>query len=76
MPESIEVFRDLTVKIGSRLLLAKANLKVQKGTITALMGPSGVGKSLLSELVFNIEARGGVKLRVALSRVQPENAER
>lgn len=56
--KTIDVFTDLTVKVGSRTLLTKGTLKVQRGTVTVLMGPSGVGKSMLSDLVFGTEARG------------------
>ena len=56
--ETIEVFSDLTVKIGSRTLLAKGTLEVRRGTVTVLMGPSGAGKSMLSDLVFGTEVRG------------------
>ena len=71
--EMIKVFNDLTVKIGSRTLLASGTLEVQRGTITVLMGPSGAGKSLLSDLVFNIDSRGGGASKVVLSQMLHEN---
>ena len=56
--EEITLFRKLTMKIGDRTLLKEQDLRVSKGTITILMGPSGIGKSMLSDAVFNVEVRG------------------
>ena len=62
--DRIKLFADLTVSVGSRKLIERGTLEVQRGTVTALMGPSGVGKSILMDLVFDAEsgARGGVAL--------------
>lgn len=46
----IEV-KNLTFKRGQRTIYDNLNLKVQKGKITAIMGPSGIGKTTLLKLI-------------------------
>ena len=41
------IVKDLTIKIGNKLVVQKANLILRSGQITALMGPNGSGKSSL-----------------------------
>ncbi|QGM80218.1 phospholipid ABC transporter ATP-binding protein MlaF [Otariodibacter oris] len=43
--------KDLTFKRGDRIIYDNLNLKVQKGKITAIMGPSGIGKTTLLRLI-------------------------
>ena len=40
-------FRDVSVSYGGRAVLAGFNLELAPGSLTALLGPSGVGKSTL-----------------------------
>ena len=54
------LFENLTAEVGARTLLKEQSLVVERGTITVLMGPSGVGKSVLADLVFNLPGRGTV----------------
>ena len=56
--DEIVLCRHLTMRVGSRILVSDESLTVRKSTITVLMGPSGVGKSMLSEAVFGLDARG------------------
>ena len=46
----IEV-KKLTFKRGERVIYDNLNLKVQQGKITAIMGPSGIGKTTLLKLI-------------------------
>lgn len=43
--------KDLTFKRGERVIYDKLNLRVQRGKITAIMGPSGIGKTTLLKLM-------------------------
>ncbi|MCT8812999.1 phospholipid ABC transporter ATP-binding protein MlaF [Glaesserella parasuis] len=43
--------KNLTFKRGERVIYDSLNLQVQKGKITAIMGPSGIGKTTLLRLV-------------------------
>lgn len=43
--------KKLTFKRGERVIYDNLNLQVQKGKITAIMGPSGIGKTTLLRLI-------------------------
>ncbi|MDG6784234.1 phospholipid ABC transporter ATP-binding protein MlaF [Glaesserella parasuis] len=43
--------KNLTFKRGERVIYDNLNLQVQKGKITAIMGPSGIGKTTLLRLI-------------------------
>ncbi|AKO44887.1 ATP-binding cassette domain-containing protein [[Haemophilus] ducreyi] len=43
--------KNLTFKRGKRVIYENLNLRVQKGKITAIMGPSGIGKTTLLRLI-------------------------
>jgi phospholipid/cholesterol/gamma-HCH transport system ATP-binding protein len=43
--------RDIHYAIGSRVIFSGLNVQVRKGRITAIMGPSGTGKSTLLRLM-------------------------
>lgn len=45
---------DLTVKAGARTLLENANAEMKQGEITLVVGPSGVGKSVLMRLIAGL----------------------
>ena len=65
MARPIELCRDLTIELGGRRLLAGGTLEAQPGEVTVLMGPSGVGKSILADVIFGIEdgrAGGGLEV--------------
>lgn len=42
---------NLTFKRGERVIYDNLNLKVQRGKVTAIMGPSGIGKTTLLRLI-------------------------
>lgn len=43
--------KNLTFKRGDRVIYDQLNLEVQQGRITAIMGPSGIGKTTLLRLI-------------------------
>jgi ABC-type multidrug transport system ATPase subunit/ABC-type transporter Mla maintaining outer membrane lipid asymmetry permease subunit MlaE len=47
--------RNLTIYLGRRCLLSKVSLRVERGRVTVLMGPSGVGKSILADVLFGLQ---------------------
>lgn len=52
----IGLCRDLTVAAPGRAIVRGLTLDVAPGEVVALMGPSGVGKSVLARVLFGIEA--------------------
>lgn len=48
---SLVQVNNLTFKRGERLIYDNLNLRVEKGKITAIMGPSGIGKTTLLKLI-------------------------
>ena len=50
--QEVELFRDLTISFTDRTLLSNQELSVPYGSITVLMGSSGVDKSVLADTVF------------------------
>lgn len=51
MTSSFIEVKDLTFKRGERIIYDRLNLRVQQGKITAIMGPSGIGKTTLLRLI-------------------------
>lgn len=51
MKDSLIEVKDLCFARGSRVLYKDLNLSVRKGKITAIMGPSGIGKTTLLKLI-------------------------
>ena len=51
MNQNLIEVKNLTFKRGSRVIYDNLNLQVQKGKITAIMGPSGIGKTTLLKLI-------------------------
>ena len=49
--ESIIEIRDLHYSVGGRSIFSDLNLSIPRGRITALMGPSGTGKTTLLRLI-------------------------
>ncbi|ETX08462.1 ABC transporter permease [Candidatus Entotheonella palauensis] len=47
--------RNLTIYLGRRCLLSNVSLQVERGRVTVLMGPSGVGKSILADVMFGLQ---------------------
>ena len=51
MPESIVTISDLQFSRGEREIFSAVNLVIPKGKVTAIMGPSGTGKTTLLRLI-------------------------
>ena len=51
MSDSLIQIRGLSFSHGERLLYDNISLDIPKGKITALMGPSGIGKTTLLRLI-------------------------
>ena len=49
--ENLIEVKQLTFKRGERVIYDNLNLQVRKGKITAIMGPSGIGKTTLLRLI-------------------------
>ncbi|HKR41893.1 MAG TPA: ATP-binding cassette domain-containing protein, partial [Paraburkholderia sp.] len=49
--DSIVEVRDVHYSIGGRAIFSGLNLQIQRGRITAIMGPSGTGKTTLLKLI-------------------------
>lgn len=49
--ENLVEVKNLTFKRGERTIYDNLNLQVRKGKITAIMGPSGIGKTTLLRLI-------------------------
>ncbi|MFN0247625.1 MAG: ABC transporter ATP-binding protein [Kofleriaceae bacterium] len=52
-PATVEV-KDLTIKIGDRALLENIDLSLEPGTITAIVGRTGAGKSTLVDALCRL----------------------
>ena len=51
MNQNLIEVKNLTFKRGDRVIYDNLNLQVKKGKITAIMGPSGIGKTTLLKLI-------------------------
>ena len=49
--DNIVEIRDLDYSIGERQIFKGLNIDIQRGKITAIMGPSGTGKTTLLRLI-------------------------
>ncbi len=52
---TLTLCRNLTIYLGHRRLLSRVSLQVERGRVTVLMGPSGVGKSILADVIFGLQ---------------------
>ncbi len=58
--EAIVDVRDVHYRIGERSIFSGLNVRVRRGSITAVMGPSGTGKTTLLRLIMGqISANSG-----------------
>ena len=53
--KTLTLCRNLTIDLGKRCLLSDVSLQVERGQIAVLMGPSGVGKSILADVLFGLQ---------------------
>ena len=53
--KTLTLCRNLTIYLGRRCLLSNVSMQVERGRVTVLMGPSGVGKSILADVMFGLQ---------------------
>ena len=51
---SIIEFRNISLAYGKRLILDNISFKIQSGTIFGMLGPNGVGKSTIFNLLTGL----------------------
>jgi len=52
--QRVSIFEDFRLKLAGHAVLEHASLSVLPGEVLVIMGPSGVGKSLLTDAVFSL----------------------
>ena len=50
-PNSIISFENINLSYGNRLILDNINFKINEGQIFGMLGPNGVGKSTIFNLI-------------------------
>ncbi len=63
-PQLVVDVQDLHYEIAGRSIFRGLNLRVRRGTITAVMGPSGTGKTTLLRLIMGEHAPSSGRVRV------------
>jgi ABC-type transporter Mla maintaining outer membrane lipid asymmetry ATPase subunit MlaF/ABC-type transporter Mla maintaining outer membrane lipid asymmetry permease subunit MlaE len=56
---------ELTVRAGERVLLENASARFEPGTVTLIVGPSGVGKSVLLRILAGLIGRSQGEIEVS-----------
>ena len=56
---TVQLCLDLTIQTPKRALVSDLSLRVDGGETLVIMGPSGVGKSVLAKVLFGIESGRG-----------------
>lgn len=69
MTEAAIELRDVTVRLGGRTILENLNLAIPAGKVTAVMGPSGAGKTTVLRLVTGQIRPDSGQVRVGDTRV-------
>ena len=52
--ESIVEFQNVSLSYGNRLILDNINFKINRGQIFGMLGPNGVGKSTIFNLITGL----------------------
>ncbi|HTW73791.1 MAG TPA: ABC transporter ATP-binding protein [Steroidobacteraceae bacterium] len=63
-PDTVVEVQDLHYAIGGHSIFRGLNVRVGRGKITAVMGPSGTGKTTLLRLIMGEHAPGAGRVRV------------
>ena len=53
-PKSIIAFENVTLSYGNRIILDKINFRINEGEIFGMLGPNGVGKSTIFNLITGL----------------------
>ena len=72
--DTIELFRDLSIRIGVRTLVDRQSLSVERGKIAVLTGASGVGKSILADVVFATRTVPGLAVEGTVGEARERGA--
>ncbi len=62
---SIVEFENISLSYGSRLILDNINFKINEGQIFGMLGPNGVGKSTIFNLITGLITPGSGKIKIA-----------
>ncbi len=54
MKKDLLIIKNLSVKLGSKIILSNVNLKIKEKEIHVLIGPNGSGKSTLANVIMGI----------------------
>ena len=64
-PNSIISFENISLSYGNRLILDNINFKINEGQIFGMLGPNGVGKSTIFNLITGLISPGNGKIKLA-----------
>ena len=62
---SIIEFENVSLAYGERLILDNINFKINEGQIFGMLGPNGVGKSTIFNLITGLVNPGSGKIKIA-----------
>tara|TARA_Y100000591_G_C21829399_1_gene698665 strand:- start:848 stop:1624 length:777 start_codon:yes stop_codon:yes gene_type:complete len=62
---SIIEFDNVSLSYGNRLILDNINFKINEGQIFGMLGPNGVGKSTIFNLITGLISPGSGKIKIA-----------
>ena len=62
---SIIEFENISLSYGNRLILDNISFKINEGQIFGMLGPNGVGKSTIFNLMTGLISPGSGKIRIA-----------
>ena len=63
--QSIIEFENISLSYGNRLILENINFKINEGQIFGMLGPNGVGKSTIFNLITGLIQPGTGKIKIA-----------
>ena len=64
-PKYILSFENVTLSYGNRVILDKINFKINEGEIFGMLGPNGVGKSTIFNLITGLISPGNGIIKIA-----------
>ena len=62
---SIIEFENISLSYGNRQILENINFKINEGQIFGMLGPNGVGKSTIFNLITGLINPGNGKIKIA-----------
>lgn len=66
-------FKDVSCKIGGKLILENISLEIDQGTIMGILGPNGAGKSTLLSLALGLRKHFSGELTVLGGKMPPSS---